>query len=83
MNVDDLWAAQRDDVFDVVADIDPPSARIEYAFKAGYQASDKALRRLFMGAASDAHVLRRHPPYGSSFLDCEKGPCPEYRAALE
>lgn len=46
MSVDDLWMDQRDGVFDVVADIDPPSARIEYAYKAGYQAAEAAITRL-------------------------------------
>ena len=34
-DIDQVWQEQQDDVFNVVADIDPPSSRIEYAFKAG------------------------------------------------
>jgi hypothetical protein len=34
-DIDQLWQEQQDDVFNVVADIDPQSSRIEYAFKAG------------------------------------------------
>jgi hypothetical protein len=37
MTADEVWETESDNVFDVVADIDPPSARIEYAFKAGWQ----------------------------------------------
>lgn len=36
---DQAWERERDDVFNVVADIDPQSARIEYAFLAGYKAA--------------------------------------------
>lgn len=39
-SVDLIWETQKDDVFNVVADIDLPSARIEYAFKAGYLAAE-------------------------------------------
>lgn len=39
MSVDLIWEAEMDDVFNVIADIDLPSARIEYAFKAGYLAA--------------------------------------------
>lgn len=39
MSVDDLWIDQKDDIFNTVADIDPPSTQIEYAYKAGYQAA--------------------------------------------
>lgn len=41
MSVDEVWEHERDDVFNVVADIDPPSARIEYAFKAGWLAAER------------------------------------------
>lgn len=46
MSVDNAWDEQKDDVFNVVADIDPPSARIEYAFKAGWFASQARVERL-------------------------------------
>lgn len=38
-SADTAWEEQRDDVFNVVADIDRPSAKVEYAFKAGYLAN--------------------------------------------
>lgn len=38
-SVDHAWDTEKDDVFNTVADIDPASARIEYAFKAGYRAA--------------------------------------------
>lgn len=41
------------------------------------------LRQLLTKAASNGHVLMKHPPYGSSFLDCDLGPCTAYRAALK
>jgi len=41
-NPDDAWESEKDDVFNVVADIDPPSVGIEYAFKAGYVAAELA-----------------------------------------
>lgn len=38
--------------------------------------------RLLLGLSSEAHYHRKHPPYGSSFLDCEREPCSVHRAAL-
>lgn len=35
-----------------------------------------------MRVAADVHRLRQHPPYGSSFLDCEIAPCPNSRIVL-
>lgn len=40
-DVDRAWEHHKDDVFNVVADIDPQSTRIEYAFKAGYIAAEQ------------------------------------------
>lgn len=36
MTANDAWEAHKDDVFNVVADIEVPSERIRYAFLAGY-----------------------------------------------
>jgi hypothetical protein len=57
MPVDETWKAHKDDVFDVVADLDPPSARIEYAFKAGYQQGEALVASL----SADWHrVVKEH-----------------------
>lgn len=40
------------------------------------------LRRLLTDAASTSHTAEKHPPYGSSFLDCDKSACTTYRIAL-
>jgi len=39
-----LWEQEKDDVFNVVADIDSPSAQIQYAFNAGVLAALAAER---------------------------------------
>lgn len=39
--------------------------------------------RFLMSAASEMHFWRKHPPYGSSFLDCDHTICQEHRAALD
>lgn len=38
--------------------------------------------RFLMGAAAEVHRFRQHPPYGSSFLDCDHTICQEHRVAL-
>lgn len=43
---DDAWQSQRDDVLNVAADLDPPSARIQYAFLSGWQARDAEVAQL-------------------------------------
>jgi hypothetical protein len=58
MTADEAWREQCGEVFDVVADIDPPSARIAYAFKAGYVAA--TARSTGESLAFDA--LRMLPP---------------------
>lgn len=42
----------------------------------------KTLGDLLMDAAAEVHYYRKHPPYGSSFLDCDRVPCARCRAAL-
>lgn len=37
MTEHEAWKAHQEDVFDVVADLDKPSDRIQYAFRAGYR----------------------------------------------
>ena len=38
--------------------------------------------RFLVSAASEIHHWRKHPPYGSSFLDCDHTICQEHRVAL-
>ncbi len=40
------------------------------------------LRGLLVDAASVAHTASKHPPYGSSFLDCSWTSCQSYRDAI-
>jgi hypothetical protein len=40
------------------------------------------LKDVLMGAAAEVHRRRKHPPYGSSFLDCDQAPCTRFRAAI-
>jgi len=40
------------------------------------------LRQLLLEASSEAHVAGRHPPYGSSFLDCSWSTCTARREAI-
>lgn len=46
------------------------------------RAENDRLRHLLMGAASTSHTAEKHPPYGSSFLDCTWSTCTTYRVAL-
>lgn len=41
----------------------------------------ETLRSLLFDAASNIHVLEKHGPYGSSFLDCERESCTQRREA--
>ena len=40
------------------------------------------LKDLLLDAAAEVHRNRKHSPYGSSFLDCDRMPCTRYRAAI-
>lgn len=50
MSADQSWETQKDDVFNIVADIDPPSAQIQYAFLAGYKVAEDEIAHLLAAA---------------------------------
>ena len=53
-----LWEQEKDDVFNVVADIDSPSAQIQYAFNAGVLAALAAERARADAAVAALRTVR-------------------------
>jgi hypothetical protein len=91
MNADDAWESLKDDVFNVVADVDVPSERIRYAFLAGHCAGSgmpqpivkpATCRACQEGAHPDCYYWERRRSWAPCACgdDLHKGkPAPVYR----